>query len=287
MGGVFSERSGVFNIAMEGMMLTGAFVAMAVSYHTGSPVLAILAAMSAASMLGLVHAYLSIGRKGNQIVAGAALNLLALGLTSFLYRAAFADVARERVAGLPPVPIPLLAGLPLLGPIFFRHSVAVYVAALLPFAAAWVLFRTTWGLTVRAAGEEPQAADSAGVRVSLVRYLSVLCSGAMAGCGGAVLVLSSARYFTQGMTAGRGFIVLGAIVFGRWHPIGVALACLFFGAADALQLRVQALGGGVPHQFLVMLPYVLTVLAMAGMVGRTAPPRYLGVPYRRLDEDPA
>lgn len=280
MGGVYSERSGVFNIGMEGMMLSGAFVAITTSYFTGSVVAAALAAMAAGTLLSLVHAYLAISRLANQIIVGAAINLLALGLTNFLYRAIFGATGRERVAGFPQVKFPVLGDIPVIGPILFDHSIAVYIAYILPFVAWYVLFRTTWGLNVRAVGEYPQAADAAGVSVKRVRYLSVMLSGAMAGLGGAALSLGAVRYFTQGMTAGRGFIVLGALVFGKWNPILVALACLFFGAADALQLRAQTFGFAIPHQFLVMLPYLLTIAALVGFVGRTVAPQSLGVPYK-------
>jgi len=236
--------------------------------------------MAAGTLLSLVHAYLAISRLANQIIVGAAINLLALGLTNFLYRAIFGATGRERVAGFPQVKLPVLGDIPVIGPILFDHSIAVYIAYILPFVAWYVLFRTTWGLNVRAVGEYPQAADAAGVSVKRVRYLSVMLSGAMAGLGGAALSLGAVRYFTQGMTAGRGFIVLGALVFGKWNPILVALACLFFGAADALQLRAQTFGFAIPHQFLVMLPYLLTIAALVGFVGRTVAPQSLGVPYK-------
>lgn len=280
MGGVYSERSGVFNIGMEGMMLSGAFVAIATSYYTGSVIAAAVAAMAAGALLSLVHAYLAISRRANQIIVGAAINLLALGLTNFLYRALFGATGRERVAGFPQLKIPILGDIPVIGPMLFNHSIAVYIAYVLPFIAWYVLFRTTWGLNVRAVGEYPQAADAAGVSVLRVRYLSVMLSGAMAGLGGAALSLGAVRYFTQGMTAGRGFIVLGALVFGKWNPILVAVACLFFGAADALQLRAQTFGFAIPHQFFVMLPYLLTIAALVGFVGRTVAPQSLGVPYK-------
>lgn len=279
MGGVYAERSGVFNIGMEGMMLTGAFFAVTASFYTGSIVAAALTAMIAGGLLSLIHAYLTVGRGANQIISGAAINLLALGLTNFLYRALLGSAGRRRVEGFPQVRIPLLADLPVIGPLLFDHSVIVYVAYLAPLLFTWVLFRTTWGLDVRAVGEYPLAADTAGVSVGRVRYLSVFLSGVMAGLGGAALALGAVRYFTPGMTAGRGFIVLGAIIFGKWNPGLVALACLFFGAADAFQLRAQTFGFEIPHQFLLMLPYLLTIAAMVGFIGRTRAPQSLGVPY--------
>jgi general nucleoside transport system permease protein len=286
-GGVYAERSGVFNIGIEGMMLSGAFVSVAVSFFLGSAdpavasLMAAIAAMIAGGGMAFIHAYLSITRRADQIISGAAINILALGLTNTLYRAVWGTEGRERVAGFPTVRVPVLADIPMIGPILFDHSVIVYVGYVLPFIAAFVLYRTSWGLNIRAAGDVPLAVDTAGLSVTRTRYAAVIFSGAMAGLGGAALALGAVRYFTPGMTAGRGFIVLGAIVFGRWNPILASLACLLFGAADAFQLRAQALELGIPYQFFVMLPYILAVLAIAGAIGRTTPPLTLGRPYRR------
>lgn len=286
-GGVYAERSGVFNIGIEGMMLIGAFTAVAVSYYlTGmdpaiAATLAVVTAMLAGGVTALVHAYLSITRRVDQIISGAAINILALGLTNTLYRAVWGEVGRERVAGFPEVRIPVLSDIPIVGPILFHQSVVVFAAFVLPIVAAFVLFRTTWGLNIRAAGDFPAAVDTAGLSVERTRYAAVLFSGLMAGLAGAALALGAVRYFTPGMTAGRGFIVLGAIVFGRWNPMLAAVACLLFGAADAFQLRAQALDLGLPYQFFVMLPYLLAVLAIAGAIGRTRAPEHLGIPYRR------
>jgi len=286
-GGVYAERSGVFNIGIEGMMLIGAFTAVAVSYYLAGVDIAIAAALAAITAMlaggatALVHAYLSITRGVDQIISGAAINILALGLTNTLYRAVWGEVGRERVAGFPEVRIPVLADIPIVGPILFDQSVVVFAAFVLPIVAAFVLFRTTWGLNIRAAGDFPAAVDTAGLSVEKTRYAAVLFSGLMAGLAGAALALGAVRYFTPGMTAGRGFIVLGAIVFGRWNPMLAAVACLLFGAADAFQLRAQALDLGLPYQFFVMLPYLLAVLAIAGAIGRTRAPQQLGIPYRR------
>lgn len=286
-GGVYAERSGVFNIGIEGTMLIGAFTAVAVSYYLASmdPVvasaLAALTAMLAGAATAFVHAYLSITRRVDQIITGAAINILALGLTNTLSRAVWGEVGRERVAGFPTVRIPVLADIPVVGQIFFDHSVVVFAAFVLPIVAAFVLFRTTWGLNIRAAGDFPSAADTAGLSVDRIRYGAVLFSGVMAGLAGAALALGAVRYFTPGMTAGRGFIVLGAIVIGRWNPILAAVACLLFGAADAFQLRAQLLNLGIPYQFFVMLPYLVAVFAITGAIGRTTAPQHLGLPYRR------
>lgn len=282
-GGTFTERSGVFNIGMEGMMLVGCFTAIAVSNWTGSVYTATLLAMVAGGLLGLVHAFLTITRKTNQIVAGAAINIFALGLTNLLMQQLFFGQERVRT-NLFPVLFPQWADVPILGPLFFSQPWIVWLIYVFPPLATWFLYRTTWGLTIRAVGENPDAVATAGVSVFLTRYLCVTFSGIMAGLGGAALALAELGYFTQGMTAGRGFVVLAALVFGRWNPIWVSVAGLFFGAAMALQLRIQTFGWAIPYQFLLMLPYVLTIAALIGFVGRTTPPAALGTPYSREED---
>lgn len=291
-GGVYAERSGVFNIGMEGMMLVGAFTAVSTSFYLEpimpaglAVLLATLAAMLAGAAASLVHAYLTISRGANQIISGVAINLAALGLTNTLHRAVFGATGRQRVAGFPSIELPVLGDVPIVGDVFFNQSLAVYLVYILPLIALFVLYRTTWGLGIRAAGDAPSAVDTAGLSVAKIRYATVLFSGAMAGLGGAVLALGAVRYFTPGMTAGRGFIVLGAIIVGRWNPLLAVAACLLFGAADAFQLRAQAFGLGIPHHFFVMLPYLLAVAAVAGLIGRAIPPTQLGIPYRREDAD--
>jgi simple sugar transport system permease protein len=278
-GGTFSERSGVFNIGLEGMMLSGAFFSITGSYYTHSAIVGTLCGALAGAVLGLVLAYWTVTRRADQIISGIAINLFALGLTNVLYRAIFGQVGPERVAGFSSVKIPLLGDIPKVGTVLFDQAALVYVTYLLPLALAWLMFRTTWGLSVRSVGEHPAATDTAGISVPRLRYTCVTLSGFMAGFGGAALALEGARYFTPNMTAGRGFVALGAIVVGRWNPAFAAAACLVFGAADAFQLSVQALGVGIPSEFFVMLPYILTVAALAGLVGRTRPPRKLGIPY--------
>ena len=251
------------------------------SYYTDNVLLAAVTAMLAGGVLSLVHAYVTITRRANQIISGAAINLFALGLTNFLYRALLGSAGRKRVEGFPQWKIPGLGDIPVVGPLLFDQSVIAYVAYVAPLVFAWVLFRTTWGLNVRAVGEYPLAADTAGVSVPRVRYLSVFLSGMMAGLGGAAPALGAVRYFTPGMTAGRGFIVLGAIILSKWNPQLVALACLFFGAADAFQLRAQTFGFEIPHQFLLMLPYLLTIAADGGVHRADAATGESGDPVRR------
>jgi ABC-type uncharacterized transport system permease subunit len=278
-GAVYSERSGIFNIGLEGMMLSGAFFGILGSHLTGSALMGALAGGAAGMLLGLVLGFCVIACRADQIIVGVAINLFALGLTNLLFRDIFGGSAPERVARFGEAHVPLAHSIPGLGPVLFEQRPLVYLAIVLPLVLAWVLFQTAWGLSVRAVGEHPAAADTAGIPVRRVRYLCVMFSGLMAGLGGAALALQGAGYFAQNMTAGRGFVVLGAVVVGKWNPAYAALACLLFGAADALQLNAQTFGFSIPSEFFVVLPYVLTVAALAGLVGRTRQPRKLGVAY--------
>lgn len=277
-GGVFVERSGIFNIGMEGMMLIGALAAVSGMFFFNNIIIATLLAMAAGGLLALIHAYLTITRRTDQIVSGAAINILALGLTNLLSRQFFQDV-RPRVDLYPVLAPESLQNIPVLGPLFFSQPVIVWLAFILPPIAAWILFRTKWGLNIRGTGENPQAVATAGLSVYRLKYTGVIISGLFAGLGGSALALAELGYFVPNMTAGRGFIVLAALVLGKWNPILVACACLLFGAADAFQLRMQTFGAVIPYQFLVMLPYVLTILALVGFVGRTVAPKTAGKPY--------
>ncbi|MDQ1582503.1 MAG: ral nucleoside transport system permease protein [Microbacteriaceae bacterium] len=288
-GGVVCERSGVFNIGMEGMMLTGAFCAVVTAFTAdaaGLPTAATLLLAASAGVLagialGLLHALLCIKNRADQIVSGIAINLLALGATSMLYRLLAPRMGSGRVPGFGPLEVPLLGRIPYLGPIFFRQSLLVYLVYLLPFGVALVLYRMPWGLKLRSVGEYAEGAHAAGIGVERTRYLAVSFSGAMAGLGGAALALGGVRVFTPNMTAGRGYIVLAAIVVAKWDPRAGVLACVLFGVADAFQLRAQALGVGIPSEFLLMIPYLLTILVMAGAIGRTSAPSQLGQHFDR------
>jgi len=277
-GGVFTERSGVFNIGMEGMMLVGAFAAVAGTYYTGNVWVGALMAMLAGGLVALGHAFVTVTRRANQIVSGAAINLLALGLTNLLMRQLFYH-SQVRVDTFPVVASQSLRELPVLGPILFAQPVIVWIAYGVAIVMTWVLYRTNWGLNVRAVGEYPPAVATAGVSVHGTRYAGVIISGLFSGLAGAALALAELGYFVPNMTAGRGFVVLAALVVGKWNPLLVGASCLLFGAADAFQLRAQTFGFGIPYQFLVMLPYVLTIAALIGLVGRTNAPEKLGVPY--------
>ncbi|MDQ7827534.1 MAG: ABC transporter permease [Armatimonadota bacterium] len=280
MGGVLSERSGVFNIALEGMMLFGALTGVLGSHYWGSPWAGTAAAAGVGAVLGLLLAYLSVTLGANQIVSGVALNLFAFGCTTFLARVLLRPAGIEQVPAFQPLVVPYLADLPLIGPVLFRQTPLVYAALVLAPALTLFLFRTPWGLGLRAVGEHPRAADTAGLKVAQMRYGAVVASGMLAGTAGAFLSLGHLNLFTENMSAGRGFIALAAVIFGKWHPLGALGAALLFGAADAFQLLIQTYNLGVPYQVPVMLPYLLALLALTGLVGRMAPPAAAGTPYR-------
>ncbi|AFY35843.1 ABC transporter permease [Calothrix sp. PCC 7507] len=281
LGGLYSERSGVLNIALEGMLLTGAFASASATFYTGNVWIGILAALIAGGLVGLLHAFLCITLRVDQLVSGLAINLVAAGLTSFLSRLVFTGASTQQLPGITAIIIPGLAKIPLIGPLLFQQDILVYLLFTLVAFSIYFLFHSSFGLTLRAVGEAPKAADTAGISVKLVRYLAVVMSGCLASLGGAYLTLVQVKFFAEGMTAGKGFIAIAALIFGRWHPLGSALACLLFGATEALQLRIQALGANIPYQFLVMLPYAIALLALVGLVGKSTPPKALGIPYTR------
>lgn len=278
LGGLYSERSGVLNIGLEGMLLTGAFASAAATFYSNNVWLGVLAAILAGGMVGLLHALLSVSWRVDQLVSGLAINLVAAGLTSFLARLIFSGGA-QKLPGIEAIAIPGLVNIPIIGSLLFAQNILVYLLIFLVGFTNYLLFYTHPGLTLRAVGEYPRAADTAGVSVLLVRYVSVILSGCLAGLGGAYLSLVQVKFFAEGMSAGKGFIAIAALIFGKWHPIGTALACLLFGATEALQLRIQALGVNIPYQFLVMLPYAIALLALVGLAGKSSPPSALGLPY--------
>ncbi|MEH2268394.1 MAG: ABC transporter permease [Nostoc sp.] len=279
LGGLYSERAGVLNIALEGMLLIGAFTAAAATFYTGNPWLGILASLIAGGLVGLLHAVLCVTLRVDQLVSGLAINLVVAGLTSFLARLVFSGSSTQQLPGIGAITIPGLANIPLIGPLLFQSDFLVYLLFILVILTTYILFKTSFGLTLRAVGESPKAADTAGISVAFVRYIAVVISGCLASLGGAYLTLVQVRFFAEGMSAGKGFIAIAALIFGRWHPIGSALACLLFGATEALQLRIQALGANIPYQFLVMLPYTIALLALVGLAGKSTPPKALGTPY--------
>jgi ABC-type uncharacterized transport system permease subunit len=280
LGELLSERAGVLNIGIEGLMLVGAFAAFVVAVSSGSPLLGVLAGAAAAVALGALFAAFAVVRRSDQIVTGTAVNLLALGLTGAGFRAFTAN-------GVPAAPgvgewrVPGLAEIPLLGPGLFVQNPFVYAALLATLGIALFLARTRPGLRLRAVGESARAADAEGVDVVRMRFLAVLAGAALAGVGGAALPLALADSFTEGMTAGRGFIALSIVIFGGWRAAGIAAAALFFGAAIAIQFRLQARGAGVPYPLLLMLPYVLTLGVLAFATGRARAPGDLAKPFTR------
>ncbi|MBD2771902.1 ABC transporter permease [Iningainema tapete] len=278
LGGLYSERSGVLNIGLEGMLLTGAFVGAAVTYYTNSPWIGVLAAVIGGGLVGLLHAFLSVTLLVNQLVSGLAINLVTSGLTSFFSRLVFTD-GTQRLVGIEPIIIPGLANIPLIGPLLFQQDILVYLLLFIVCLSTYFLYYTSPGLTLRAVGEYPLAAETAGVSVQRVRYLAVVIGGSLAGLGGAYLSLVQVKYFAEGMSAGKGFIAIAALIFGKWHPVGSVLSCLLFGSTEALQLRIQASGANIPYQFLIMLPYAIAIFAMIGLAGLSTPPAALGIPY--------
>lgn len=282
LGGLFAERSGVLNIGLEGMMLVGAFVGFVVTFATGQLAVGVAAAVLSGIVAGLLLGLYTITLGANQVVVGIALNLLAVGLTSFFYRLIFgAGTDRPRIDPFPPIDFGRLGDVPLIGPLLFRQDLLAYLGLLL-IAVTWFAMRKTrFGLNIRAVGEHPAAAETLGVDVMRMRYFAVAISGGLAALGGAFLSLSATGVFLDNMTAGRGYIALAILILGRRHAVGVLFAALLFGAADALQLRAQLLPIRVPLQFLLMLPYVLTIVVLAGFAGRQGAPAALGLPFRR------
>jgi general nucleoside transport system permease protein len=280
LGGVISERSGVVNIAMEGMMLTGAYAAVMSALATHSVLGGVAGAMIAGGLMALIHAIVSINFKANQIVSGIAINIAALGLTNYLL---FVQTGGQGVPSLSDVlRLPIitwgpLASIPFIGPILFKQNIIFYVALLILVGIQFLLFRTNVGLRIRAVGEHPQAADTAGVNVRLVRYCCVIGSGLLSGLAGAFLSLGIAGIFNSNMTAGLGFIALAAMVFGKYKPWNTAGACFIFGLGEALAVRLQDTGAS-PY-LLSTLPYLLTLIALVGLVGRTVAPAADGIPY--------
>jgi general nucleoside transport system permease protein len=282
LGGVLCERAGVINIAIEGHLLSGAFVSAVVASLTGNVYLGLLAAPVAGLLVASLLAVFAIRYVVDQIVLGFVLNILVIGLTSFLYSQVLqSDPNRwNSPPRLGREPIPGLVEIPVVGPVLFNQSLVVYLMYVAVIAVSIALFRTRWGLRVRAVGEHPKAADTAGIHVNRVRARSVLIGGAVAGLGGSFFTLAGAGAFGQEMTAGQGFIALAALIFGRWSPGGALLAALLFGFALNLQFALSIIGTPVPGPFLQMAPYVVTIFAVAGLVGKVRAPAADGVPYR-------
>ena len=287
--GIWCERSGVINIAIEGMMLTGAcigFTALIIllpltnGNNPLSLLLAVLAAIAAGGLMALLHAWLSIRFKANQIISGTVINILALGLTGFIRRNYLLSATAGRLT-LPQVPIPGLVDIPLIGPVLFNNKPIFYAMFVLLIVTHYVIFHTSWGLRIRAVGEHPHAADTVGINVAQVRYIAVFIGGLVAGLGGAWFTIETAGSFDDNMTSGRGFIALAAMIFGKWTPFGAFAGGMLFGFAEALGYRFQILQVPIPNQFMAILPYVVTMLVLAGFVGRAKAPAADGIPYEK------
>jgi ABC-type uncharacterized transport system permease subunit len=282
LGGVISERVGVVNIAIEGQLLAGAFCSAVVASATGSLLLAVLAASVAGVLVSIVLAVFSIKYFVEQVIVGVVINVLVLGFTSFLFSQVLAPNAatlNNTDTHFERFPIPVLSEIPLIGPMLFQQTVIVYVMYIAVAAVWFGLFKTRWGLRVRAVGEHPTAADTVGINVARTRFWNVALAGAIVGFGGAFFTLGSGVAFGKDMVAGMGFIALAAVIFGRWDPIRATLAALLFGFATNLQNVLGIVGSPVPSEFMLMLPYVITIFAVAGLVGVSRPPAASGKPY--------
>lgn len=282
LGETFTERAGILNIGIEGLMIIGALAGFMGAHYSGSPWIGALCALVAGASLACLHAYLSAFLGADQVVSGLATNLLALGLAIFTFRAAFGIPSADPIAPtFEPVAIPVLADIPFIGEVFFDQHVWVYLSWLLVPACYLLIFKTAWGLKVTAVGENPLAAETAGINVAATRFLAVVIGGALAGLGGMTLTLAQLGFFKEAMVAGRGFIAIAIVMFGRWNPIGVLGAAMLFGLADSLQLRLQTVGmdASIPPQFLVSLPYILTILVLVTSFRKNLMPRALAVPY--------
>lgn len=278
--GLLCERAGIVNIAIEGMLLTGAFVAAITASAADNTWVGLLCGMAAGVLLGGFLGVLSIKYQVDQIIGGTVINIFALGITSYLGARILAEYPDLNQPGsFRPVGIPGLERLPIVGDLLFNNTIYAYIVILLVIGLWFGLFRTRWGLRVRAVGEHPRAADTVGINVLRTRYRSVMLGGAVAGIGGTWFTLDSTGSFNENMTAGKGFIALAALIFGRWHPVGALVAALVFAFSEELQTRLALLDTPIPSDFLLMLPYVVTIVVVAGLVGRSRPPAADGQPY--------
>lgn len=275
LGGMFSERAGVINIALEGLMLAGAFTAAVATYELNNPFLGLLCGMIAGAVLALIYAIATIKFEADQVVSGMAINFLMFGLPALISGAVYDSAGST----------PQVAKEALL-PEIFNISIASVFALLLVPICWYVLYKTPFGLRIRAVGENPAAADAAGINVISLRYLAVILSGVLAAAGGAYLSIGQSSLFTRNMTAGRGFIALAALILAKWRPVPVLLACLFFGFTEALTIQIQGSiklpsGEDIPVQFIQIIPYVATIIVLAGFIGLSRAPKALGIPYRK------
>lgn len=287
LGELLTERAGVMNLGLEGVMLVGAFAGFSATRATGNPYIGLLMAFAAGCFIVLIHAFLTISMGTNQVVSGLALSLFGSGLSALLGR----NYIGETISGINPVHLFFLGDIPLIGPIFFRHDILVYLSyALVPFLC-WFLFRTRAGMNLRAVGENPRAADAMGLSVVKIRYLYTLLGGGLVGLAGGYLSVVYTQMWVEGMTAGRGWIAVALVIFGTWHPARAAIGAYLFGGVEALQLRMQAAGSSIPASLLLMLPYLMTLIVLTvisirkGKGTGLGAPAALGNPFRREERD--
>jgi len=283
LGEIITERSGILNLGVEGMMLAGAVTGFMAALKTGSPWLGFGAALLAGGGVGLIHAFLTVTLRANQVVSGLALTIFGTGFSSYIGKPLVGTPLQQTFK---PVALPLLSDIPVIGPVFFKHDPLVYVSYLLVILAAFLLYKTRWGLNLRAVGENPGAADSVGISVSLTRYLAVFSGGMLAGAGGAYLSLAYAPSWLENMTAGRGWIAVALVIFAMWDPFKALLGSYIFGGVDALGFRLQTMNVDISPFFQKMLPYLLTIIVLIIITRETktrrvGAPQALGLPYHR------
>lgn len=282
LGGVFSENSGVVNIGLDGMMTAGAFFAVYGSYATKSALVGVVLAIVAGAVIAALHGFLSISLKADQIISGTAINIFTPALTSFLIFKIFHKGGQTDIVNSLPFNVPhFIANIPVLGDLITGLNWFVILAILAVFISSYVLYKTPIGLRIRSVGEHPAAADTLGINVYKIRYGCVILSGALAGLGGAALSIATTPLFREGMVSGRGFIALAAMIFGNWKPFGTMWACMLFAFAGSFEILAQGFGWNLPTEFYSSIPYILTMLALAGFVGKTTAPAADGIPYEK------
>ena len=279
LGEMFTQRSGVYNLGVEGIMMMGAFAGFFATLHLGSPLLGIVASLAIGALMGLLMALVSVTFKAEQGISGIGLYMFGWGLSGLLYRLYVGGITS--INGLKPIKIPLLSDIPGLGPILFDQNLLVYTALVLVPLSGFILYKTSWGLNVRAVGNKPEAADTLGVSVVRIRYQCLIVGSMLAGLAGAFLTIGQANMYADNITAGRGFIAIALVYFGRWSPWGILLGSLLFSMADSFQSMVQVLGINFPYELAVILPYVVTIIALAISFGRVWAPAALGKPFQR------
>jgi ABC-type uncharacterized transport system permease subunit len=282
LAGTLCERSGIINIAIEGQLLAGAFLATLLASIVGNAYVGLIAAPIAGALVGLLLAVFATKYWVNQIVVGVVLNMLVIGLTSFFFSTVMSDNPElNQAIGMSKLPIPGLSAIPVIGPVLFNQNLLVYIMYVAVAVIQVMMFKSRWGLRMRSVGEHPKAADTVGIKVNRTRIRNTMLGGAVAGLGGAFFTVASGIAFGKEMTAGKGYIALAAMILGRWSPKGALAAALLFGFADALRVQLGIIGSDIPSQFLAMTPYLATILAVAGLVGQSRPPAAEGIPYKK------